>query len=104
LRIQAKKLRYLAEFFASLHDKRATRRYLQSLSRLQDVLGVLNDVAVTQVIAKEAMARLTPSQRRIVQALIDGYVASSSAPLQERLDSSWKAFERADPFWRKRRK
>ena len=104
LRIEAKKLRYLAEFFASLHDKRAARHYLQSLATLQDALGDLNDVAVTQVIAKDAMARLTPSQRRIVQALIDGYVASSSAFLQERLDSAWKAFQRADPFWRKRRK
>ena len=50
LRIQAKKLRYAAEFFTSLFpNKRAVRRrkqFLSALERLQDGLGDLNDIAV----------------------------------------------------------
>jgi triphosphatase len=50
LRIQAKKLRYAAEFFASLYgSKRAAKRrhkFLSALERLQDGLGDLNDIAV----------------------------------------------------------
>jgi triphosphatase len=45
LRILAKKLRYSAEFFASLYDKKKAGAYLVSLSKTQDVLGLINDVA-----------------------------------------------------------
>jgi CHAD domain-containing protein len=50
LRIQAKKLRYAAEFFATLFTSKlaAKRRehFLDALERLQDGLGDLNDIAV----------------------------------------------------------
>src|SRR5262249_25073077 len=50
LRIQAKKLRYAAEFFASLFArKRAFKRrkqFLGALGHLQNGLGELNDIAV----------------------------------------------------------
>lgn len=50
LRIQTKKLRYAAEFFATLfQNKRAVKRCKQfhsALERLQDGLGDLNDIAV----------------------------------------------------------
>jgi CHAD domain-containing protein len=50
LRIHAKKLRYAAEFFASLFSsKRARKRrkeFLRALEDLQDGLGDLNDIAV----------------------------------------------------------
>jgi triphosphatase len=50
LRIQAKKLRYAAEFFAGVFPgKKSTRRreeFVASLAKLQDALGDLNDIAV----------------------------------------------------------
>lgn len=50
LRIEAKRLRYAAEFFASLYaGKKAHRRYERfaaALERLQDRLGELNDIAI----------------------------------------------------------
>jgi triphosphatase len=64
LRIQAKKLRYAAEFFASLFpNKRAVRRrkqYLSALERLQDGLGDLNDIAVHE----KRMAALSVDDHR----------------------------------------
>jgi triphosphatase len=50
LRIQAKKVRYASEFFASLFPgKKASKRrkrFLAALERMQDYLGDLNDIAV----------------------------------------------------------
>src|SRR3974377_2506317 len=52
LRIQAKKLRYAAEFFgpAFPHKKSMRRRkdFIESLQQLQDALGELNDIAVNE--------------------------------------------------------
>jgi triphosphatase len=46
LRIIAKKLRYSAEFFSGLYDGKKARPFLASLSKVQDVLGQINDIAV----------------------------------------------------------
>jgi triphosphatase len=50
LRIQTKKLRYAAEFFASLfagkREMKSRKQFLPVLDRLQDALGDLNDIAV----------------------------------------------------------
>jgi CHAD domain-containing protein len=49
LRIQAKKLRYACEFFASLsnHPKRH-KRFVKRLATTQDRVGEVNDVATTR--------------------------------------------------------
>jgi triphosphatase len=50
LRINAKKLRYASEFFASVFSDKAAdphrKAFTKALSRLQDSLGELNDIAV----------------------------------------------------------
>jgi len=51
----AKKLRYAAEFFAPLFDRRPAERrrhdrFIAALKRLQDQLGTLNDMAVAPVL------------------------------------------------------
>jgi CHAD domain-containing protein len=48
LRIGLKKLRYTLEFFASSYDDRGSRSLLKRVSRLQDVLGEMNDVLVAR--------------------------------------------------------
>ncbi len=45
LRIAIKRLRYALEFFAPLAEPRATQRLLRQLTRLQDELGQLHDLA-----------------------------------------------------------
>lgn len=57
VRIEAKKLRYATEFFASLHGgnkaRRRHRAFLERLEALQDCLGELNDFVVgPEVLAK----------------------------------------------------
>ncbi len=61
VRKDAKKLRYAAEFFASLFpskpEKRRLKRFIAALEELQDELGALNDLATArQVLAKLGVA------------------------------------------------
>lgn len=46
LRIHTKKLRYSAEFFAALYDTRKAKTYLGALNEVQELLGIINDIAV----------------------------------------------------------
>ena len=48
LRIVAKKMRYLTEFSAGLHDDAAVESWLKWLKKAQDVLGARNDRAVAE--------------------------------------------------------
>jgi CHAD domain-containing protein len=73
LRIQAKKLRYATEFFASLYaSKRALKRrhkFLSTLERLQDGLGDLNDIAVHEKhIIELSFSRLPSNPSRVFAA------------------------------------
>ena len=51
-RIAAKRLRYVAEFFAPLFSRKRAKAYLKALTALQDVLGRLNDAATALAIAE----------------------------------------------------
>jgi CHAD domain-containing protein len=98
LRKDAKKLRYAAEFFASLFDdrrqKRRYGRFLETLEKLQDRLGLLNDtVSAPRLLARlgldkdpEALSLLTTAQdkKSLVEAAADAH----------------DAFADAKPFWR----
>ena len=46
LRIEAKKLRYAAEAFASLYHRKSAERFIDRVKDLQTTLGDLNDLAV----------------------------------------------------------
>jgi CHAD domain-containing protein len=65
LRKRAKELRYLLEFFASLHDPVAYRKVVGDLKSLQDCLGDFQDSQV---------------QREEIHALADAMLAERAAP------------------------
>ncbi len=65
LRKRAKELRYLLEFFASLHDPVAYRKVVGELKSLQDCLGDFQDSQV---------------QREEIHALADAMLAERAAP------------------------
>ena len=63
VRILAKRLRYALDLFAVALPTRATRRYTEALSELQDVLGLLNDASVAKTVLPQLsrFARLKKS-------------------------------------------
>lgn len=99
LRIAGKKLRYAAEFFAPLRPK-AARRFSARLANLQDVLGVLNDVAVTARLLEEAKQAGGTAVWEGA-GLVAGFLAHAQGERLAELARAWQAFRAAKPFWRK---
>ena len=89
VRIEAKKLRYAAEFFASLYvtdkERRRHRRFIEALEKLQEVLGALNDLAVGQSLAAQHGIDLAPMK--------------VSMRLRAKAEGAYDALMRNKRFW-----
>jgi inorganic triphosphatase YgiF len=92
VRIEIKKLRYAAEFFEGLFDKRGQQRRrraaLAVLSELQDTLGDLNDIAVAEGEAGSGALR----------ALQAGEAGRADALLARAMELHGE-FAELEPFW-----
>lgn len=92
VRIEVKKLRYAAEFFATLYPtgKPARRygRFIAAIEKLQDLLGELNDLAV----APELLAQLG------IDATLPK--AGKRKRLLDKADQAYDALIGAKRFWR----
>ncbi len=100
MRIAAKKLRYAAEFFASLYPPKRVRRYVDALEDLQDILGALNDAAVAErLLAEAAAAEAEPVAPR-AEGLVRGWIAATARHELGRYRRAWRSFEDAKAFWR----
>lgn len=76
LRIQAKKLRYLLEFFASFYPPRQIQDLVRHLKGLQDNLGAHNDLVVQQQRLRSVLAATAPlAETAAIEALLDGLAA-----------------------------
>ena len=81
LRKRGKELRYVLEFFASLHDPQAYRAVLSDLKRLQDCLGDFQDSQVQQEeIQSLAAAMLTAGAAPAPTLLAMGELAAQLGP------------------------
>lgn len=95
VRIAVKKLRYATEFFAALFPRKASRRYIERLSALQDELGVLNDAATTDIL----LQRLN-GQNATALGAVSGWCAHGVTVHLKSMDAAWKRFYRCRPFWK----
>jgi CHAD domain-containing protein len=111
VRIEAKKLRYATEFFASLATGRKNQRRQQAFSKaledLQEHLGELNDLATSDKIAREA-ARQTGNPAKAGSR--SGHppkpeeppASGESREIKRSLaaaTSAFRDFAEAKPFW-----
>jgi triphosphatase len=105
VRIQAKKVRYAAEFFADLFPgKRASRRrkkFLQALERLQDGLGDLNDIAVhKEVISSMGVRRRGSSRKRVfATGLLTGREDARLDNVMAVTTDAYAELVKVKPFW-----
>ena len=76
VRIAAKKARYAAEFFRDLLPARRVKRYVGHLEKLQDRLGLLNDMAVADQLLEELKGGNSQVARQA--SYVRGYMAASS--------------------------
>jgi inorganic triphosphatase YgiF len=97
LRKDAKKLRYAAEFFATLFDDKKSRRrykrFIAALEDMQDQLGVLNDLAT----APDEIRKLGLEDDPEAQALLG---SEAKAPLIAAAAEAHEALVDAKRFWR----
>jgi inorganic triphosphatase YgiF len=91
LRILVKRLRYACEFFSATLPAKSTRRYLDRLEAVQDVLGELNDIAV----AGRLLEALGESQG---VAFIRGWFAARQGILIAQLGAAWGAWKKQARF------
>lgn len=87
LRIQAKKLRYLLEFYRSLFSAEEIDTLIKSLKKVQDNLGSFNDLSVQQIVLLHYQQELLSSrdQHKAVQiaAALGGLVTRLSQEQKE---------------------
>ena len=111
LRIQIKKARYAAEFFAHVYQgKKAEKRcekFRSALKQLQNCLGGFNDIMTRKALCADILARpgrsLTAEQNRhraFAAGLIMGDQQAQIARLLDRAAKAHSRFDQAKPFWR----
>ena len=106
-RKKLKKLRYPAEFFASLFDAKGTKKFFACLTDLQDDLGSLNDVAMARALLQE-MVQFVAGQNAgcephlaMTAGEIVGWHSCKAERGLKRVAKHWEKFEDAPRFWRK---
>jgi CHAD domain-containing protein len=102
LRIELKRLRYTAEFFAPLFSAKSVSPFLKRLSKLQDMFGTLNDAATAEHILRrinEHAGKHRGPERAEAAAFVDGWHQSQVAPTWKKARKRWKRFIKKRPFW-----
>jgi triphosphatase len=103
LRIALKKLRYTAEFFRSLYQKKREKAYFHDLAKLQNSLGHMNDI----VVAEHLLERLSAARedQRISAHLstavgvVAGWHTHSASSSEHEAEANWREFRSCDTFW-----
>jgi inorganic triphosphatase YgiF len=96
LRIVLKNLRYASEFFASLYDAGAAKKFTKAVGALQDALGAHNDSAsALKLVEIDAI----PSEILAV-GIVKGWCAREITSPESYLHDHWLAFKKVHRFWR----
>ncbi len=95
LRIACKKLRYSTEMFGGLFADSKSRNYMAALAELQDILGILNDIAVAHRLLNE----LDNAARHDTLALIRGWIEHDYAERVAEFGKAWQQFAAHNKFW-----
>ena len=95
LRIAAKKLRYAAEFFAPVLQRKHVRAYVRALANLQEALGHGNDATTAARLAR----LVAPKAHDPAAAALHGWIAAQAAAALPLLAPAWAGFARTRRFW-----
>jgi CHAD domain-containing protein len=105
LRIRLKKLRYTSEFFAPFFERARVEKFVTRLSRMQDILGALNDVAVAKKTLDTLISESTPGEGRaesdisFAAGIVYGWHLERAAHTWRDAVKRWKKFASTREFW-----
>jgi triphosphatase len=97
LRVAIKKMRYPVEFFSPLFDGRRVHEIRSSLTALQDILGIMNDVATAQRLV--GPLRTDSPEMANAVASVEAWAKEELRALHQTLELAWTAFRRSEVFW-----
>lgn len=102
LRIECKKLRYAAEFFAPLFP--GMDLYIGEMKELQDLLGVMHDVAVMKSLLNDMLSGVDNAAVLQYTGGIVGWRTCHFYHLLDGFEGRWDRFvEAKHPWWKKSR-
>lgn len=99
-RIAAKKLRYAAEFFSALYPAAKSRAFNQALAQLQDVLGILNDITVTENLIHHLIGPRPVRALDEAFHIFNGWNGCNAMHGLAHMEAAWNRFAGTAPFWR----
>jgi CHAD domain-containing protein len=101
LRIALKKLRYTAEFFASLYPRKDVKRYLRKVRALQEHLGEINDIAHVRTTLSALLQdkKANDGDLRFAAGMVTGWYHARRLPLAKKALKRWDRFRQLKPFW-----
>jgi len=100
LRIECKKLRYAAEFFSPMFTGMDT--FISHMKGLQDLLGLMNDVAVMHQLLDDLLKHETDREAFVYAGGLIGWRTCDYQHMLNRFDLFWEEFiEAKHPWWKK---
>jgi CHAD domain-containing protein len=111
VRIQGKKLRYAADFFASAFPGKRSmlrqERFVAGLERLQNALGDLNDIVVHEKLTERFVegsdggekGRVGRARKAFEAGRLSGREEARLVPALREAKRAYKAFAKRKPFW-----
>ena len=97
LRKAIKKLRYSVEFLAWLYPHKQVKAYLRLCKDLQELLGTVNDAAVTPALSGQlrgAGEELAPAI-----CMLTDWATTRGEKARRHVSKPWHELRSADPFW-----
>jgi triphosphatase len=98
LRIDVKKLRYLMDAFSPLLPRARVRAMQALLSRLQDVLGSLNDLAVAEQKIDAALPHAKRGDVVRLRKQVTAWRALRTRGLRRKLKTAWREYRQVKTF------
>jgi CHAD domain-containing protein len=98
LRIEAKRMRYAAELFASLFGRKRGRRFLSRLAKVQDAFGLANDAVVAHGLMGSLAGR-GGSGMAWASGVAEGWALARARRARSRASEAWTQLLESGPFW-----
>jgi triphosphatase len=98
LRIAAKKLRYVCDAFGDLYPGGRARRYLETLSRVQTLLGEINDAAT----GREMLAKVYTDPREgdgKPMGMVLGWLAAAESRARVEYPKAIRKLRKIETYW-----
>ena len=100
VRIYAKKLRYTTEYFSTLFNKKKSKSFINHLSKLQDTLGMLNDINNTELLVRQLIkSQRDQNLKKSVLKIFEEWSTDNTKHQLKKIKSIWRKFSNQKPFW-----